>query len=593
MALDGIYLRLLKNELESILVGSRVEKIHQPTKNEFVFHFRSRTGAYKLLLSASGSTPRVNITEHPPENPANPPMLCMLFRKHLSGAILKGIEQSGLERALLFRFDAVNEIGNRVLRTLAVEIMAAYSNIILIDEENRIIDSIKRVDSLKSSVREILPGREYISPPPQDKLSLLEISADEAAEAVFKNLPGTALSSAILKTIGGLSPLVCRELAFLATGSDPNLSELNENTKATLAFFLDQLKLRIEKNMAEPYIYYDNHDSPVDFCFMPISQYGNMAKGVKLNSLSQVLDEFYYEKDRILRINSRASDLIKLINKLSERTARKLEAQREELKQSEDREIKKIYAELINANLYRLKKGESFYVLENFYDEGKEIKIPAKPELTPAENARLYYKEFRKAQTAEKILREQIEKGFEEINYFETVLDALSRAPSDSEIDDIRRELVEGGYIKERRSRKDLDKKRAALPFIELKSPDGFKVLVGRNNTQNDRLSFRKAAKDDIWFHAQKVPGSHVILVTEGKEPTKEAMEFAAACAAAFSKARNATTVPVDYTEVKNLKKPPGAKPGYVIYHVYSTMMIKPLSDKEIEAAKAGEGKDF
>lgn len=582
MALDGIYLRLLKQELEQLLVGSRVEKIHEPTKNEFVFHLRSRTGGYKLLLSASGSSPRINITENPPENPANPPMLCMLFRKHLSGAVLKGIEQNGLERVLLLRFDAVNEIGDRVLRTVAVEIMAAYSNIILIDDNNVIIDSIKRVDNLKSSVREILPGREYISPPPQEKLDLTTISADEAARAVFSKPSGIPLSSAILKTLEGVSPLVCRELALIATGGDPHLEEAKANTVYSLAFFLDQLKLRIEKNMAEPYIYYDKEGSPVDFCFMPLAQYSGAAKAVRFDTLSEALDEFYFEKDRLLRINSRASDLFKLVNKLSERTARKLEAQRAELEQSEDRELKKIYAELINANLYRLKKGDSVYVLENFYDEGREIRIPARPELTPAENARQYYKEFRKAQTAEKVLREQIEKGFADINYFETVLDALSRANSDREIDDIRRELAEGGYIKDRRPRKGNEKMQTSLSFIELPAPDGFKVLIGRNNTQNDRLSFKKANKNDIWFHTQKIPGSHVILVTDGREPTEAAMEFAAACAATFSSAKNAPSVPVDYTEVKNLKKPPGARPGFVIYHVYNTMMIKPLDLKAL-----------
>ena len=572
MALDGIFLHLLSEELKEVLIGSKVDKIHQTQKTELVFTLRTRSGAYRLLMSASGNAPRLHLTTQQIENPPKPPMLCMLLRKHLGGATLLDIQQEGLDRILKLVFSSVNELGDRVTRTLVIEIMAQYSNIILLDENDVIIDAVKRVDNTKSSVREVLPALRYELPPKQNKLSIIDDTPEDILTAITSK--NTKLNNAILSSMEGMSPVLCREIAFRTAGIDAVADELTEYQKIKLAFELEILKNTVLNRTVSPNAVADTDGKLLDFSFVPITQYGSAAQYLSYESLSETLERFYFERERLARTKSKAEDLFKNINNLIERLSKKISNQLAELEECKDREEKKIFAELINANLYRLNKGLTVYELENYYDDYKTVAIPVKPELTPTENAQRYYKEYRKLRTAEEMLTKLIAEGREELVYLRTVLDELSRAETEREISEIRQELSDGGFVKQKNQGKI--KRSQPMPPLEFNAPDGFKVYVGRNNIQNDKLSLKTAMKSDLWFHIQKAPGSHVILSLEGREPTEKAMEYAAKVAAYYSSGREAGAVEVDYTEVRNLKKPVGAKPGFVIYHVYNSVLVKP-----------------
>lgn len=573
MALDGIFLHLLSQELSEILIGAKVDKIHQTQKTELVFTMRTRSGAYRLLMSASGNSPRFHLTTHSIENPANPPMFCMLMRKHLGGATLMDIQQVGFDRILKLIFSCVNEIGDRVTKTLVIEIMAQYSNIILLDENDVIIDSIKRVDMTKSSVRQILPAIKYELPPMQNKMNILTCSAAEIVDKITDK--DVLLNNALLSVVEGMSPTLCREIAYRAAGKDIGASEISPLQKEKLLFEIDVLKNTVANRTIAPTSVADADGKLIDFSFIPITQYGAVAKYTSFESLSELLENFYYERERLIRTKSKAEDLFKTVNNLIERLAKKISNQMTELDECKDREEKRIFAELINANLFRLSKGQLYFELENYYDENKIVKIPVKPELTPSENAQRYYKEYRKMRTAEEKLTQLISEGRINLEYLRTVLDELNRAETEREIAEIRNELADGGFIKHKTVRGKL-KKNQPLPPIEFLTPDGFKVYVGRNNVQNDKLSLKTASKNDLWFHLQKASGSHVILSLEGKTASETAIEFAAKTAAYYSSGRESGAVEVDYTQVKNLKKPVGSKPGFVIYHVYNSILVKP-----------------
>lgn len=574
MALDGIFLTKVKNELNEKAVGLRVDKVNQPTNDEIILNLRGRNGNYRLLFCVRADSPRIHFTSHNIDNPPVPPMFCMLLRKYLTGAVIKGFRQFESDRIIFVDFDATNEIGDRIDVSLCIEIMSKYSNLIFI-RDGKIIDALKRVDITTSSVRQILPGMEYKLPPKQDKLNL----AEESSEKVFERISSyteKSLSSAVMASIQGVSPIVARELSHRVTFDDLRVNELNSENKNAFLSLLDEIKSSLDLS-AEVYMVSEENGKPKDMSHIDVKQYGSALICKKYESPSELLDDFYFERDRINRINHRGRELIKLLNKLIERTARKISLQKEELKRCEDKDTLKLYGELIVANLYRLSKGTSFYEVENYYDNCNLIKIPCNPALSPAENQKKYYKDYRKAQTAEKLLVGLIAQGEQELVYLESVLDELSRADTDTEISLIRLELSQGGYIKNTKAKKQKPPKE--LPPYEFVTTDGFRVLVGRNNIQNDRLSLKTAKKTDMWLHTQKTPGSHVIICGDGNEISDHAIEEAAVIAAVYSKAKDSSLVPVDYTRVKLLKKPTGAKAGMVIYHEYYTIIVNP--DKE------------
>lgn len=551
MALDGIFLYHLKNEISDFAVDSRVDKIHQPSRDELVITLRSREGSRRLLISCNADSARIHFTDFPPENPPKPPMFCLLLRKRLTGAWVTSIVQEDLERILRINFSGTDELGDKVSYALIVEIMGRYSNIIFVDKDNKIIDSVKRIDENKSQVREILPGLTYTAPPKQDKLNVFTCDTDVIREKIRGSNKG--LYKAYMDTLKGVSPIVCREL---------------EN-----GLSVDEFKHQAENPVPTVVI----ADTPKDFSFIDIKQYDHLAVIRHYDTFSQLLDFFYYERVRLMRIKARSADLFKKVTTLQERAVRKALNRAQELEDCKDKETYRLFGDLINANQYRLEKGAPFYDLENYYDDNKMIRIPADVTLTPAQNAQKYYKEYRKKQVAEAKLSQFIDDANAEAQYFETVLDALSRAETDSEITEIKSELSQQGYIKKSADKK---KNQKALKPMMFKTRDGFSVLVGRNNIMNDRLTMKTAKNYDTWFHVQDSAGSHVICETSGREITDEAIYDCAVIAAYFSKARESSNVAVDYTLVKNIKKPNGAKPGYVIYDPYKTEFATPTFEE-------------
>lgn len=584
MALDGITLGLVKKELECYLIGSKIDKVHQPSKNELVFIMRTRNGAYRLYLSCDGQSPRVHMTRYNLENPKTPPMLCMLLRKRLSGATLTKIEQVQNDRILIFEFNGTTDIGDKTKYYVICEIMGQRSNIIFCDIDYRIIDAVKRIDEEKSSVREILPGLKYELPPIPEKCNILTDNAEKIVDSILDK-PEKMLSKAILDTLEGISPIVGREIAYRTVFGDKQVGLLLDIEKERLNTEISTIRNEIINNNSF-YMLSSVDNVPFDFSFSNIRQYGNVLSKKEYDSISELLDDFYFEKDKINRIKRKASDLFKILNNAVERTSRKINNRRLELEKSENREQLRIFAELITANQYRLTEKSSVYTVENYYDNCNTVEVPVNPALTAQQNAQKYFKEYKKATNAEKLLHNLIEEGEQELIYLDTVLDNLSRADSDREITEIRDELEKGGYVKSRKGNKQ--KKDKPLPPIEFKSSDGFTILVGRNNVQNDVLTLKTAKNYDMWLHVQKHAGSHTVIIADKREVTETAIVEAACIAAYHSKAKDSSSVAVDYTLIKNVKKPVGAKPGKVIYNTYNTVYVTP--NKEfIENLKISE----
>ena len=583
MALDGAFLRHIKQELEGQLLGSRVDKVYQPNREELLIAFRSREAACKVLFSARANSARVHFTTIPLENPKQPPMLCMLLRKKLLGAKVVAIRQPELERLLHFDFDSINELGDHVTLTLTMEVMGRYSNIILSDEEGKIIDALKRVDAEMSSQRLVLPGLTYRLPPPQSKLCPLSTVSQQVVEAL-KALPrDMELSKGYLAVLQGVSPIVCRELAYrVGRGRELTVKTMDEEQLFRAGFFYQQMRDAVEEVSGKPYMAVNLQGKPMDFSFLEIHQYGTAAVVKEAESFSQLLDDFYRERDKQERMRVREQDLLKLLSTHSERLSRKIGVQRGELEQCADRDGLRVAGDLISANMYQLEKGDQSADLANFYEEDAPlVHIKLDPALTPSQNAQKYYKEYRKAKTAEEKLTEQISLAEQELEYLETVLDALARAETERDLSEIRAELQEQGYLRKLRSKKE--KPAAVSAPMKFTTSDGFTVLVGRNNRQNDKLTLKTANNNDIWFHTKNIPGSHTVLVTEGKSPTETAMTEAAQLAALHSRAKDSAQVPVDYTQIRNVSKPVGAKPGMVIYVNYKTIYVTPSQEIPLE----------
>ena len=549
MALDGAFLRHVKKEMETVALGARVDKIYQPNREEMVLSLRTRMDTFKLLLSARANSARVHFTQRSIENPKQPPMLCMLLRKRLGGARLSAIRQTELERVLHLDFDAFNELGDPVRLTLVIEIMGRYSNIIFVDQNGVIIDALKRVDEEMSSERLVLPGLRYRSPPPQHKLCMLEASPEQVVEQVIRTSQNGELSNALLGGLQGVSPVVCREIQHrVGNGEGVSVSDLTDLERQKLVQELNRVFEMVDHQEGKPCMVLHPNGKPLDFSFLKISQYGDAAEIQYPESFSQLLDTFYGERDRIERMKAKSQDIHRILTTAMERLSRKINVQTEELRQCTQRETLKVFGDLIHAHLYQIKKGDTVVALQNFYDESLPmVRISLNPLLTPSQNAQKYYKEYRKARTAEEKLTQQISQAKQELEYVDTVLDELSRAATERDLLEIRQELVEQEYIKPSRSKQQKGKESVSHAPMEFRTSDGFLILVGRNNRQNDRLTMKDAKNHDIWFHVKNHPGSHTILVTERKKPTDLAMTEAAQIAAYFSRCRDSSQVPVEF----------------------------------------------
>lgn len=571
MPLDGVFLSQLTKEVADKIVGGRVDKIHQPARETVVISMRAKGGNHKLLLCASASNPRMHFTALPQDNPKSPPMFCMLMRKHLTGAKLLEMRQLGLDRVVHFKFETTNELGDRVVLTLAAEIMGRHSNVILVDQDNRVIDAVKRVTDEMSRVRPVLPGIGYTLAPAQPRLSIFTAAPGEITDRVLQSQE--TLSKALSKALEGMSPLICREIAFhVDRNGEPAAGQMNEEQVTRLKFYLSRLSDMLNAGETIPTMLLEPSGKPKDFSYMDIHQYGHTMVGRGYETYSELLDTFYSERDRIDKVHQRSADLFKLLVNLNDRLARKLTAQREELRASTEREKLKIYGDLLSSNLHLLEKGMKAARVENYYDGCKPVEIPLDIMLTPAQNAQKYYIAYRKADTAEKKLRALIEQGEAELVYLDTVFDELSRASLESELTAIRAELASQGYV---RSVVRRGMKEEKLPPLRYVSEDGFTIYCGRNNLQNDRLTLKDSRKSDIWFHTQKIPGSHVVVVSQGQKVPDRTLEQAAVIAAYHSKGRGAGKVAVDYTEIRNVWKHPSGKPGLVLYEPYTTAVVE------------------
>ena len=568
MAIDAICLQAVAGELRPQLLGLRVDKVHQPARDQVVLLFRGK----RLLLNAGAGAPRLQLTEILRDNPAEPPMFCMLLRKHLSGARVAGLTQPPLERLVKIEFDASDELGRAGRRTLVLEAMGRRSNLILLDGEGRVIDSLRRVDADMSAARQVLPGLFYQPPASTGRLPFLE-ETEEGFSARFAAVAAEkTLDAFLLDQYFGLSPLMARELAFQAAGDvDARVFQMGGPGPLWRAF--EDFQNRVREERFTP-VCLLRDGKPLDFACVPVGQYGGAAECVAYPSFSALLDAFYEAREKQERARQRGADLLRAASTARDRLRRKLALQEKEYAATQDRDKLRIQGDLITANLYRMERGQSRLECENYYEAGAPTSIPLDPLLTPQQNAAKYYKRYAKAKTAEKYLREQMDLARRDLEYLESVLAELAQAETEADYLDVRAELREAGFLK-KQGRGKKEKSRPAAPW-EFCTSSGLRVLAGRNNRQNDKLTLKDADRRDLWLHTQKIHGSHVILRCAGRTPSEEDIAEAAMVAAWFSQARESGNVPVDYTEVRNVKKPAGGRPGMVIYTTCRTVNVTP-----------------
>lgn len=565
MALDGVFLSKLVTELKAAN-ECHIDKIYQPSRDALALFMRKKGFSKWLYMSLSSGSARVNFTEEKPDTLETPPMFCMLVRKYFSAAKLKDVYQSGLERVLTFCFEAHNEMGDTVDLKIVCELIGNSSNIILLDQNSKVIDAARRSD-IENSTRIIAPGAIYKYPAPQNKTDILNESNESAANEILK-AKDKSLSEAIVCTFEGISPLFAREVAFKVNCTDIAVRDLScEKVLKAVEILKDGIN---GKDGAV--IIYSPDNTPMDFCHTDISQYGENYTKKHFCSLSELLDEFYAEKENGVRIKRMSADVQKTVKNALARASKRLNIRKADLEKSKEREHLRIYGELIKANLHRIKNGDTSITVQNFYDENlSEITIKLDPAIPAQKAAAKYFKDYKKACVAEQTLASLIKEDETEIDYLQSVTENLERCKTVKDISLIKEELADQKYIRQNTKSKQ---KKITVQFDEYTSPQGFKVVVGKNNLQNDYITTKLASKSDTWFHTKGIHGSHVIVFNGGSELSDETIEFAAKLAAKNSKARNSSNVPVDYTPVKFVKKPSGAKPGMVIYTTNKTVFV-------------------
>lgn len=561
MPLDAITLRALTNELAPALEGARIDKVQQPERDLLLLSLHTSAGNRRLLISAGVGGARLHFTEQRYENPDAPPMFCMLLRKHLTGARILSLRQPDYERMVVFKLSCRDEMGVESEKRLVAELMGRSANVILVDGGGVIIDCLRRADFGENAVRRLLPGMIYRLPPKQNKPCFFELNSDTRRalwEASDRGAPG---DKRLMDAFSGLSPLIARELVHRGLEDMPEAMDALCETIAA-GEFTPTMVIR--------------DGAAADFSFMSVNQYG--GKNVTYPDFSSLLDAFYSERDKKERSRRATAELTKRVRTMRDRQLRKLSQQREELKSTADREEQRRRGELITANLWRIQKGARVLKCEDWFAEGApEVEIALDPMKTPQQNAAAAYREYKKKAAAEKHLTALIAEGEAKLDYFESVLDELSRAESERDAALIRRELTDSGLFKPQKGQKDSRpkkiKERGPMVF---RSSAGMEILVGRGNAQNDELSTRTARKTDVWLHTQRVHGSHVIIRTGGEIPDEQTVAEAASLAAFFSQARDSGKTPVDYTQIKSVKKPHGSLPGKVVYTDYRTIIAEP-----------------
>ena len=576
MAFDAFFLTAVLDEIRQVADGARVEKIHQPSRDTVILQLKTFAGRQKLQFVLSPTAPRLHLTAASPENPAEPPMFCMLLRKHLSGARLAGISQPPMERCATFVFDCIDEMGDPVQKKLVAELMGRTCNLYLLGADGRIIDCLRRIGLDETSKRPALPGMYYQEPDPIAKGHPLEEDYANLLEEVGADL----IADRLMDKLGGLSPLVCREAALFAAGeTDARVDGCN------VAAVAEKLALFFGENLRHPapYFYGTADGTPKQFAFCPIRQYGSCQQAA---SFWELMASFYVVRDRKDAMRQKSQAVRKTVTNLCQRLQRKMANQEKELEATYDRERLRQLGDILTANLHRIQKGQTKVTVEDFYDENMaEIEVALSPLLSPQQNAAKFYKDYTRMKNAEKELTHQLELGEQELYYLKSVLEELNRAETEAELEEIRRELQDGGYLRADSGKKRM--KQSKVPPMRFESTDGYPIYVGRNNKQNEELTFKAARKDDIWLHATKVHGSHVIISCNGTKPPDDTITQAAQLAAYYSEHTGGQNLPVDVTDVKQVKKIPNGKPGMVIYHTYRTVIVNPYKDIVVDPLNA------
>ncbi len=576
MAFDGITVGCITHELCNLLTGGRVDKIYMPDSDSVVMAVRSQGNNYKVFFSCNPSIPRVHLTSVARENPLTPPTFCMLMRKHLLGGKIINIKQLGIERIIEFEIENRTELGDITVFRFVTEIMGRHSNIILVNSEGRVVDCVRRVDASVSSVRMVLPGIEYENPPAQEKLSPFEISAEEITETLFDCPNEKKTDKYILEKFGGISPAVAREFVYRGCGiTDIAYMEVSRTQVLKIAEEILKEFEKIRDGCFTPSVVFDDTGKPLDFSAIELTQYGKIEK---IPLLAVYPDSFYGERERRSRFAQKSADTIKTVTNLLQRCRKKAVLQQQAVDEADKCDYYRFCGDLITANIYRIQKGDKRAVLENYFDEGKIVEIPLEGELTPSENAQKYYGKYNKLKSTAQAAAVQLKQSLADIEYLETVLCNLENCEDVKVLGEIKIELEEEGYIRIKNKGKG-KKEKPSMPDRYISS-DGFEILVGRNNRQNDNLTLKIAKNHDIWFHTKNIPGSHTVIITDKKSVPDTTIEEAAALAAYHSRARKSGNVPVDYTTIKYVKKPSGAKPGMVIYTDYKTVYITPDENK-------------
>ena len=567
MAFDACMTAAVVSELRNRALFSKVEKVLQPEKDELVLVLHRDRESFRLTLSAGANNPRVHITASIKENPKVAPMFCMLLRKHLLGAKLVEITQPDFERVIRLRFQGADEMGFACDRILVAEIMGKYSNLIFCDGGDRILSAIKVVDFTTSRLRQVLPGMHYEMPPAQDKINPLTISRDAFLSLLREKDPRMPHDKFLTAHFLGISALTAREISFRASGdTDEALYHSFETTMSDIR----------EERFTPVLISDPDTGRPLEFSCIPIAQYGSAAVTETLGSFGELIDRFYSDRDRQDRIRQRSADIFHLLTNAETRLQKKIALQERDLADCASKEKQKQYGDLITANLYRLERGMSRVRLTDYYSEGMpEVELELDTRLTPSQNAQRYYKRYNKMKSAEHALGIQLAHAKNELAYIYTVFESLTKAENETDLDEIRRELYAAGFASKMKNYTAARKAPAPRP-MEFLTDDGRRILCGKNNIQNDALTFHTAAKSDYWFHVKNMPGSHVILLCNGEEPTERDFTQAAMIAAYYSKASDGKNVAVDYTLVRNIKKPGGANPGFVTYSTNYTAYVTP-----------------
>ncbi len=580
MPFDGLVLAAVSNELEQIIIGGRIEKIYQPAREEINIIIHQRQGRHRLLLSASSGLARVHITGWSKENPATPPIFCMVLRKHLEGGRITSVSQHALERVLEITVEARDELGRMAPKRLICEIMGRHSNILLLDSQDIIIDGIRRYTHAVSRHREVLPGRPYIAPPPQEKQNPLQLDEEEFYRVMLSRPLNKKVADIVQKDFEGLSPLMASEIIYRSGMSpDTPLELCGEYELRSIWLNLRDIMEDVSAKQFRPSLVLGGKNTPVEFAAFELTRF----TGYKMihGDMNRLVDEYFHRKQEEEMVEREKQSLLSVVRKEMSRLEKKLSLQLESISDAEGGDRHRIAGDLITANIYRLKKGDRDVQLENYYEpDCPAINISLDPRLTPSENAQLHYKKYNKAKSTLEAARRQAEMSEKETNYLSGVENAINMAETPEETAQIRQELAGQGYIKLNVQPGVKKSKEREIPRpLAFVSTSGTTILVGKNNRQNDYLTIKLARENDIWLHTKDIPGSHVIIKSSEKEPDQTTLREAASLAAYYSKARNSGRVPVDYTLRKYVSKPNGAKPGYVIYTNQKTLFVDPVEE--------------